>query len=54
MLRHASSQDLLDISVPIFPEMKDIIEDTGGCAAPNFKGRRMLGESQDPLPAPSA
>ena len=49
-LRDASSQDLLYISVPIFPEMEDIIEDTDGCS----KGRRMLGELQDPLPEPSA
>ena len=53
-LRDASSQDLLDISFPIFPEMKDITEDTDGCGSRFQEGRQMLGESQDPLPAPLA
>ena len=32
-LRDASSQDLLGISVPIFPEIEDNIEDTDGCGS---------------------
>ena len=32
-LRDASPQDLLGISVPIFPEIEDNIEDTDGCGS---------------------
>ena len=41
-LRGASSQDLLGIFAPIFPEMKDIIEGTGGCGS-QFQGQTNAG-----------
>jgi hypothetical protein len=41
-LRDASPQDLLGISVPIFPEMEDIIEDTDGCGY-QFQGQTNAG-----------
>ena len=41
-LRDASPQDLLGISVPIFPEMEDIIEDTDGCGS-QFQGQTNAG-----------
>ena len=41
-LRDASPQDLLDISVPIFPKVEDIIEDTDGCGY-QFQGQTNAG-----------
>ena len=41
-LRDASTADLAKISVPVFPEMEDIIEDTDGCAS-QFQGQTNAG-----------
>ena len=46
-LRDASPQDLLGISVPIFPEMEDIIEDTDGCGS-QFQGQTNVGRVARP------
>ena len=37
-LHDATSSDLANISVPIFPELKDVIEDTDGCGG-QFQGQ---------------
>jgi hypothetical protein len=41
-LRDATVQDLIEISVPVFPELKDVTEDADGCGS-QFQGQTNAG-----------